>query len=419
MDTEILYVILLLIFIAIIGYVFYNCNCSCGVREGFSNRCPCAHGTGSTSGWYCGPSARYAYVLGGNDYCVSCNHGSVKGWKTNEKGWAKECPAPPPPSAPAPAPDPAPSNANCSKGPCPESTIRHGTTCQTDGYPTCHDNTNTYKKSNKNNFVLGDKVELSNKNCDWQETNDSKKIKRYDDKICTGVTGYISQSSIGSGRGGAQAMTIKDLTNYCNSVPSCYGWARNNQQGDHKVQLCEKNASSTTSLNNNSHYDVYTCNSDYVCPSGYELKFNSSENKYECSTCPAGKYKSGKNANDCVPCKSSCPPGKTLNGSCPAGSTSDTKTCVQIETVNTSSYTEVEAKYRPWYKNFMGYEVNTADKARDKCNDIGDNCAAVYSVDYPTISYYYSVTPSVEAGMSEGKWRTDYAAYWNKKYIKN
>lgn len=424
MDTEVLFVILFLIFISVIAYIFIfsKCNCSCGVREEFSGRCPCAHGTGSTSRWYCRPGSRFAYVLGGNDYCASCDNGSVKNWVKKSNGWSKECPAPPPQLTGAGAGGGG-GISDCRS--CEDnSRERYGTGCP-GGYPTCQDIPSSYTKTNKTDFVLGNKVEVSNQNCDWQETTDTKKIKRYDDKLCSNATAYIDQYAFGGSRGTVQAMTIKDLTNYCNTQSGCYGWARNNQQGDHKVKLCKKNANGETSLNNNSHYDVYTCNSDYVCPAGYELISDSSKNKYECSICPEGKYKSGKNANNCVPCKSSCPAGKQLGGTCPSGSTSDTKTCTNIpqDTAPTSgnAYTEVATTYSPSIRRYMGSIIDSLDKAKDKCNEMGDRrCGAIYRLKYPSRDYYFSVTREQETAINNGHSRSpDNQPYWRGKYVKN
>lgn len=43
--------------------------------------------------------------------------------------------------------------------------------------------------------------------------------------------------------------------------------------------------------------------------------------------CPRYKYQDLKGQTTCKPCKSSCPEGKELGGTCPMGSTSDTRTC--------------------------------------------------------------------------------------------
>ena len=421
MDSEVLYVMLFIIFIIVISciFIFSKCKFSCGVREEFA--CQCTNGTPQDN-WlkpYCN-SPPYGFFKG-QDLCKSCDPGYKREREDRDYIWAGyhnqygsqyrlRCIPDPSYSEPAPEPEPepAPASAPACRSCEDDSRERYGTACPA-GYPTCQDIPSSYKKSNKNNFILGDKVEVSNQNCDWQETTDTKKIKRYDDKMCSNATDYIDQSSIGSGRGAAQAMTIKDLSTYCNSIDGCYGWARDNQQGDHKVKICKKGTGSTD-ISDNSRYDVYTCNSDYVCPAGYELKFNSNENKYECSICPEGKYKSGKNANNCVPCKSSCPAGKQLGGTCPSGSTSDTKTCTNIPGTSYEQQSFPTLKHGSF--NYTGYYPNTRKipnskllkrlginnltSARDQCNTMGDDCAAIYAYQYGNKMYYYAVDRTAE-----------------------
>tara|TARA_B110000259_G_scaffold182275_1_gene225628 strand:- start:5125 stop:6498 length:1374 start_codon:yes stop_codon:yes gene_type:complete len=427
MDTEILYVILLFVFIGLIAYVFLNCNCRCDgggdVREGFSNRCACANGTGSTSRWYCGPGNQYgARTFGNNDYCISCNQGDLKQWYKKDGKWARECPGTPPSAAAAAAAekaaadkaaadkaaaDKAAADAAASCRDCEDESREQYGECQSSGYPTCQDDPDTYTKSHGHvNYTLESGIEVQKQGCKWDEQNDGDKIKRFDDKICSNATDNIQ---IGTNRSSAQQYTIKELSNHCNSVPGCYGWARDTQQGDHKVKLCKKEKASTTSLNNSNNYDVYTCNSNYVCPDGSELKSsNNGNNKTNyCNPCPAGKYKSGINANNCVPCKSSCPSGQALNGSCPKGSMSDTKTCTKIETGQNNSWEIIknevtydgEKNYGYYPKRIRGLQGNLND-SKTKCVEMGTECAAIYEYQYTWNGakslYYYAVNVDSE-----------------------
>jgi len=407
MEIEILYVMLLLIFIAIIAYVFFNCNCSCNVREGFSE-CRCANGTPHNG--YCNSGSATRWFGKVNDVCGSCNDGYKRSrLKRKNRKYTWTCdsdparqPAPAPAPAPSPAPSPSPSPA-CKKT-CDGDNSRsivHGSKCQSDGYPKCQDRKDTYERSKHNKLTLNSNVEVNNtaEKCKWNGQSNGNKIKKFDDKLCTNATDYIKIN----GKTGAQQYSIKELSKHCNDVSDCYGWAKNIQQGDHKVKLCKKNASSTASLMDSGTYDVYTCNSDYVCPAGFELKFDSSENKYECATCPTGKYKSGKNANECLPCKTTCPSGKTLNGSCPPGSTSDTKTCKAIQTQNNNwekkdngiSYENIY-RYGYYPRNIKRIGENDLPASKKRCQDMGNECAAIYEYNWGNKKFYFAATADSE-----------------------
>lgn len=93
MDSELLFVMLLLIFMAIIAYVFLNCNCRCNIQEGFpndkmtlfnkilqanKNNCTCENGVAENSNYGIGSQLckgkPYDYLIGNNDLCSGiCN----------------------------------------------------------------------------------------------------------------------------------------------------------------------------------------------------------------------------------------------------------------------------------------------------------------------------------------------------------
>lgn len=193
-----------------------------------------------------------------------------------------------------------------------------------------------------------------------------------------------------------------------------------------------------SSLKRKNRKYTWTCDSDpahqpALCPAGFELKFDSSENKYKCATCPTGKYKSGKNANECLPCKTTCPSGKTLNGSCPPGSTSDTKTCKAIQTNKQTNkliqHSDVQKQTKSkrykqtgkkqtqnnnWEKkdNGISYEniyrygyyprnikrigENDLPASKKRCQDMGNECAAIYEYNWGNKKFYFAATADSE-----------------------
>ena len=303
MDSEVLFVMLFLIFIIVIAYIFISskCNCSCGVREEFA--CSCANGTPKDNWWtyWCpGGGGAKAKLVGNNDMCKSCNpgyeleHYYYKTLRDNQGKWTYRNNCIPDPSYSAPLT--CPSGKKVVSGTCVD--------CPS----------GTFKSGNN-----------SSSNCSPCTTK------------CPAGEELNNPCSI---RSGSNTATCTE----CPTGTYKSGYNENSCTPCKTDNECPVGQVIRNSCPAGSTSDTTECyHAPINCPAGKEEQYNA--NKYngsnlprggpECVPCPQGKFKTGYNKNSCSPCKTSdsdCPSGQKLtNNPCPRGSRTDTTTCTTIQ----------------------------------------------------------------------------------------
>lgn len=272
MDSEVLFVMLLLIFMAIIAYVFLNCNCRCNIQEAFSNT----------------KMTLFRQILEANKNNCTCENGIAE----------------------------------------------------------------------NSNYGIGSQV------CRGKTFNNL--IGKND--LCTGI---------------------------CESDDYVDTGYEQDDEGKYFRKCIQKNRKA-------------------YCPLG---KYRNEYRK--CVPCPVDTYRSDKNTNYCLPCKSSCDNGKILSGKCRPGSTSDTTICTDKDNgTESESYEEIDNKityystpnsntsqeYDGYYPSgrYTALKSNNAELSKKLCNDMNiineNSCGAIYEYqsDYGGDKYYYAFSKNDE-----------------------